>query len=145
MPSEIDDPAETRIQVYPPDQVVTRAPTEQYEGANAYLKQHADMELILALQRAGLNMQLAILYVQLLWRAGSRLDHCVASSILARDTGRRPAAISRSLTLLKGMGLIETVKPESRPAQWRFPKYAELLARVNPSLREEVLPESNEA
>ena len=144
MPSEITDPAETRIQVYPPDQVVTRAPNDQYEGGNASINRRGDMELILELQKAGLDVQLAVLYVQLLWRAGSTLDYCVASSTLARDTGRLPAAISRSLNLLKGMGLVETVKPESRPAQWRFPKYAELLARVCPSLRGEVQPESNE-
>jgi len=130
MPLEITDPAETRIQVYDPEQVVLKAPDDQYEGANAYLMQHADMELLLALQRAGLDVQLATLYLQLLWRAGAKLDHSVSSSRLARDTGRMPAAISRSLRLLKGMGLVETVKPESRPAQWRFPKYAELLARV---------------
>ena len=102
------------------------------------------MELLLALQRAGLDVQLAVLFLQLLWRAGVKLDHCVSSSMLARDTGRMPAAVSRSLNLLKGMGLVETVKPESRPAQWRFPKYAELLARVCPSLRDEGQQESNE-
>jgi hypothetical protein len=128
MSSDISRLAESRFDVFCPEQVVKQIPG--IEGSQTYLKQRAETELILELLKRGMPANLAILFIQLLWRANADLKHGCSAAGLAADIGKYRTNVSRSLRDLEGIGVIGRTSAPYSSGQWYFLRYEELLKKV---------------
>ena len=124
--------AEERIFVFPPGQLLTKdqGQSGEFSRENTYIRLRGYCEFQLELMKAGLSPNLATVFVQVLWRAGPYLERNVSVSSLANDMGRPRETVSRAVTTLQEIGIVQRRGEPSKLSRWEFPIFQEVMTRV---------------